>query len=123
MRHKCFIERTLRQIIPRKTIPGIHITPCDDWKLGNEVIIEHDYSYARAWACEYDKPTFDGDYNKLVIPNSPEITVGSAQAADEIIRALREPYERSPQKFGLRQTDRVTERKRITTCSMMRIRV
>ena len=33
--------------------------------------------------------------------------------------ALREPHERNPHKFALRQTDRVTERIRITTCSLM----
>ena len=36
--------------------------------------------------------------------------------------ALQEPYKRIPQKFFLSQTDRMTERIRITTCSLMWIR-
>ena len=33
---------------------------------------------------EYDEPIFDSDYNHLVIPNSPETTIQSEEAADEM---------------------------------------
>ena len=34
--------------------------------------------------CEYDEPIIDSDYNTLVTPDSPEITVRSEEAADEM---------------------------------------
>ena len=109
----------LRQFTPRQPVPDIPITP-REWQPHPEVVIKQDDLYARAWECEYVKPIFDSDYNNLVIPNSPEIRVRSEETADEM-GALRKPYGRLPQKLSLRQTDRTTERTRITTCSLMRI--
>ena len=34
--------------------------------------------------CENEEPFFDGDYNNLVTSNSPEITVQTEEAADEM---------------------------------------
>ena len=109
----------LRQFTPRQPEPDIPIRP-REWQPHPEVVIKHDDFYARAWECEYEKPIFDSNYNNLVIPNSPEITVRSDETVDEI-GALRKPYGRVPQKLSLRQTDRTTEPTRITTCSLMRI--
>ena len=66
----------LRQFTPHQPTPDIQITP-REWKPDPEVIIKHDDLYARAWECEYEKPIFDSNYNNLVTPNSPEITVRS----------------------------------------------
>ena len=73
----------LRQITPHQHIPDIPITP-REWQPDPKVIIKHDDLYARAWEFEYDKPIFDNDRDNLVTPNSPEITVRSEKAADEI---------------------------------------
>ena len=72
----------LRQFTPRHPIPDISITP-RELQPDPEVFITHDDLYARAWECEYEKPTFDNDYNSPVTPNSPEITVRFEEAADE----------------------------------------
>ena len=72
----------LRQFTPHQTIPDIPVTP-REWQPDPEVIIKHDDLYARAWECEYEKPKFDSDRDKLVPPNSPELTIRSEQAADE----------------------------------------
>ena len=73
----------LRQFTPRQTIPYIPVTP-RDWQPDPEAIIKDDDSYAKAWECEYDKPIFDSDRDNMVIPNSPEVTVRPAEAADEM---------------------------------------
>ena len=108
----------LRQFTPRQPIPGIPITP-REWQPDPEVLIKHDL-YARAWECEYDEPIFDSDYNNLATPSSPEITIRSKQAADEI-GTLQEPYQKVPHKQFLSHIDRMTEGTWITTRSVMRI--
>ena len=73
----------LRQFPPRQPIPDTRVTP-RDWQPDPEVIIKHDDLYARAWEYEHDELIFDSGYNKLVTPNSPENTIRSAQAVDEM---------------------------------------
>ena len=73
----------LRQFTPRQPIPDIPIT-ARERQPQPEVIIIHDDFYARAWECEYDEPIFDSDYNTLVTPNSPKITVLFGGAVDEL---------------------------------------
>ena len=73
----------LRQFTPRQFIPDIPITP-GEWQPDPEVDIKHEDLYARAWECEYDEPIFDSDYINLATPSSPEITMRSEQAADEM---------------------------------------
>ena len=73
----------LHQFTPRQPIPDIPITR-RKWQPDQEVVIKHDDLYARAWECEYDEPIFDSDYNNLATPSSPEITIRSEQAADEM---------------------------------------
>ena len=53
-------------------------------KKTRKFIIKHDDLYARAWEYEKENPIFDSDYNNLVTPNWPEITVQSGEAADEM---------------------------------------
>ena len=72
-----------REFTPRQPIPEIHITPLE-WQPDREVIIRHDDLYAGARECEYEKPIFDSKYINLVTHNSPEITVRSEEAADEM---------------------------------------
>ena len=67
----------------RQPIPDIPITP-REWQPDPDVIFKHDDLFARAWECEYEKPIFDSDDKNLVTPNSPEITVRSEDAADEM---------------------------------------
>ena len=76
-------RKRLRQITPRQPIPDIPTTS-REWQPDPEVTIEHDDLYAKALECEYDEPIFDSDYNTLVTPNSPEITIRSEEAADEM---------------------------------------
>ena len=73
----------LRQFALHQPIPDIKITAYE-WKPDPEVIIKHDDLYARALVCEYEKPTLDSDYKNLVTPNSPEITIRSEEATDEM---------------------------------------
>ena len=73
----------LRQFTPRQPIPDIPTTP-REWQADPEVVITHDDLYARAWERDNDEPIFDSDYNNLATPSSPEITIRSEQAADEI---------------------------------------
>ena len=73
----------LGQFTPRQPIPDIQITT-REWKPDPEVIIKNDDLYARAWECEYEKPTLDSHYIYLATPNSPENTVRSEEAADEM---------------------------------------
>ena len=64
----------LLQFTPRQPIPDIPVTT-REWQPGPEIVIKHDDLYARAGECEYDEPKFDSDYNNLVTPSSPEITI------------------------------------------------
>ena len=70
--------------------------------------------------CEYDKPIFDRDYNNLVTPNSPEITVRSEEAANEMSSTPETIRENSPEFFP-ETAECVTKRIEITTCSRMLI--
>ena len=88
----------LRQFTPRQHIPEIQITP-REWKPDPEDIIKHADSYARAWKCEYEKSIFDSIYKNLVSPNSPEITLRSEGAADEMSTTPGTIRERSPELF------------------------
>ena len=92
----------LRQFTARQPIPNIQILPLE-WKPDPEVIIKHDDLYAIARECDYDKATFHSDYNNLVTPNSPEITVWSEEAADERSSTPETIRKNSPQIFP--QTD------------------
>ena len=85
----------LRQFAPRQPIPDLPITP-REWQPDPEVVIKHDDLYARAWECEYDEPIIDSDYNNLVTPSSPEITIQSEQAADEMKNTPGTIPEKSP---------------------------
>ena len=89
-------RRRLGQFTPRQPTTDIPITP-REWQPDPEVIIRHDDFYARAWECEYEKPIFDSDYNILLTPNSPEITVRSEEAADEMRSAPGTIRENSPE--------------------------
>ena len=87
-----------------------------------EVIIKHDDLYARAWECEYDKPIIDSDRDNMVISNPPEVTFRPEEAANEIRSTPGTiPYRTTPQRFSPTQMKQMTERIRITTCSLMRI--
>ena len=86
----------LRRFTPRQPIPDKPITP-REWQPDPEVTIKHDDLYARAWECEYEKPIFDSDYNNLVTPNSPEITVRSEETADEMRTTPGTIRENSPE--------------------------
>ena len=72
----------LRQFTSRQPIPDTPVTQ-REWQRDPEVIIKHDDLYARAWECEYDKPMIDSDRKKMVIPNSPEVSVRPEEAADK----------------------------------------
>ena len=72
----------LLQFIPQQPIPVVEITP-REWKPDPEVTSTLDDLCARAWECEYEKPTFDNDHDNLPTPKSPEIEVRSELAADE----------------------------------------
>ena len=87
-------QRSLRQFTPHQPTPDIPITPREGQR-DPEVIIKQDGLCARAWECGYEKPIFDSDYNNLVTPNSPEIRVGSEEAADKMENfpdTIRENY-------------------------------
>ena len=73
----------LRQFTPRQPIPDTPVTP-REWQPHPEVIIKQDDLYARALEWEYNKPIIDSDCDKLVIPNSPEVSVQPEEAPDEI---------------------------------------
>ena len=73
----------LRQFTPRQPPSDIPVTQ-REWQPDPEVVITHDDLYARAWDCEYDKPTFESEYNILATPSPPEITIRSEQTADEM---------------------------------------
>ena len=73
----------LRQFTPRQSIPDVQTTR-REWRPDPEVTIKQDDLYTRAWECEYDNPIFDSDRDNMVTPNSPEITVRSDDAADEM---------------------------------------
>ena len=70
----------LRQFTPRQPLSDIPDTQ-SEWQPDPEVVITHDDLYTRVWECEYDEPIFDSDYNNLA---TPEITIRSEQAADEM---------------------------------------
>ena len=88
----------LRQFTPRQPLPDIPFTPCE-WQPDPEVVIKHDDLYARAWECEYDEPISDSDYNNLVTPSSPEITIRSKETADEMRSTPGTGPESHPQIF------------------------
>ena len=71
----------LRHFTPQQPIPDVQITPRQR-KHEPEVIINHDYLYARAWECEHHRPIYDNDHN-VATPNSPKIAARSNLAADE----------------------------------------
>ena len=79
-----FLHRMrLRQFTPHQQLSDIPVTQ-RELQPEPEVVITHDDLCARAWECEYDEPIFDSDYNKLATPSSPELTIRSEQAADEM---------------------------------------
>ena len=73
----------LRQFTPRQPITETPVTALE-LQPDPEVITKHDDLYARAWEREYDEPIFDSENNNQVTSNSPEITIRSQQAADEL---------------------------------------
>ena len=89
-------QMRLRQFTPRQLIPDTPITP-REWQPDPEFIIKHDGLYARAWECEYDEPLLDSDYNNLATPISPEVTIRSAEAADEMRSTPGTIRENSPE--------------------------
>ena len=91
-----FYRMRLRQFTPRQPIPDIPITP-REWQPDPENVFKHDEVYARAWECENDEPTFDSDYNNLATPSSPEITIRSEEAADEMRSTPGTRPENSPE--------------------------
>ena len=86
----------LRQFTPRQPVPNKPFTP-RKWQPDPEVVIKHDDLYARAWECENDEPIIDSDYNYSVTRNSPEITIRSEQAADEMRSTPGTILENSPE--------------------------
>ena len=90
------LRKSLYQFTPSQLMSDIQIAP-REWKPDPEVIIQHDDLYARAWECEQDKTIFDSDYNKLVAPNTPKITVRSKEAADAIRSTPWTILENSPE--------------------------
>ena len=64
----------LRHLTPQKPLPDIRITP-QEWKPDPEVSLKHDDLYARAWECQYERPTFDAENDSVMPPSSPEIVV------------------------------------------------
>ena len=80
-RRQLLLRMKLRHFTSRQPLPDIPITPRERHS-DPELVIKHDYLYARAWECENDEPIFD--YNKLVTPSSPETTIQSEQAANEL---------------------------------------
>ena len=93
----------LRQITPHQPISDIPVT-AREWQPDAQVIIKHDDLYARAWVCDYFEPIFDSDYNNPETPNSPEITIRSEEAADEMRSTPGTIREVSPEIIP--QTDR-----------------
>ena len=93
----------LHQLTTRQPLPATPVTT-REWQLDPEVIKNHDDLYARAWECEYDGPINDTDYNNLVTPNSPEITIRSEQAVDQVRSTPGIILENSPEITP--QTDR-----------------
>ena len=94
----------LRHFTPRQPIPEIPITP-REWQPETEVVFKHDDLYAIAW--EYQKPILDSDYNYLVTPSSPEITVRSEEAIDEKRSTPGKTPKKSPEIIP--QTDRLSD--------------
>ena len=86
----------LRHFTPRQPKPDIPITP-REWQGDPEPNFKHDDLYARAWEGEYEKPFFDSDYNTLVTPTSPEISVRSEKAADDMRSTPGNIRENSPE--------------------------
>ena len=110
----------LREFTPQQLILDLQIKS-HEWKPDPEVIIKHNDLYARACEDEHEKPIFDSGYKNLVTPNSPKSEYDLTKQLNKWVK-LREPFDRIPHKFPLRQTDRVTERIRIPTCNLKRIR-
>ena len=65
--------------------------------------IEHDALYARAWECEYKRPTFDAENDNATPTNSPESAVKSDLSTEETWNTPRNARERSRE--NLPQTD------------------
>ena len=86
----------LRHFTHRHPIPATQIK-LPEWKTDPKVIIKHDGLYARTWESENENSNFDSDYNNLVEPISPEITVPSEGAADEMSPTSGTIRERSPE--------------------------
>ena len=86
----------LRQFTPGQPLSDIPVTQ-REWQPDPEVVITHDDLYARAWEGEYDQPIFDSDYNKLIAPSPPEITIRSKQTADEMRNTPGITPENSPE--------------------------
>ena len=73
----------LRQITPGQPLTGVQITP-QEWKSDPEVSIKHDYLYARAWECDYERPIFDADDDNTAPLDPPEIVVRSDLPPEEM---------------------------------------
>ena len=88
----------LRLLTPGQPIRDVQTTSLE-WKLGPEVIIEHDDLYARAWESEWETPLFDNSQNELDKDNSPEIRVRHDLPNDETCANPGTILENSPEIF------------------------
>ena len=112
---------TLLQFTPKQPIPDVQMTP-RKWKCDPENTLTHDDLYTRAWECENEKPTFDKDYDNAATPNSSETAVQSDLTADET-SITRGTSREDSHNFFRKQTDYVTEGRRIPPWILMRKRV
>ena len=96
IKSKCFVEWGCANSHPAnlyQIYKSYHVSGNQTQKLSLNTI---DF-YARAWECEYDKSIFGTDYNNPVTPSSPEITIRSEEAADEMSRTPGTMRENSPE--------------------------
>ena len=91
-------RKRIRQFTHRLAIPDIRITP-QEWTLDPEVNLKHDYLYARAWECEYEKPIFDTEKKKATPPSSTEFPIQSNLPTGEMRNTPGTARKCSPETF------------------------
>ena len=86
----------MRQFTPRQPPADIRITP-QKRRRDPDVSLKHDYLYARAWECDYERPIFDAEKNIVTPPTSPEIPVQSDISAEGVRKTPGTAHDYSPE--------------------------
>ena len=94
---KVLLGLRLRHFTPRQHLPDVQITP-QEWKPDPGLGVKHDDLWAEAWESDYERPTFDAEYDNTVPLKSTAILVLSNLPTEQTA-THQKPHETVPPIF------------------------